>query len=96
MLYEKRVASVPMCLKELRTMDLDSGLRIRGRYNRRNALLFVTKSAVGYAVAIYSVKRQGKATLPKKQLLIKEFNSDAEVGKLITQTATKPLSAYSY
>jgi len=77
-------------------MDLDSGLRIRGRYNGRNAFLFVTKSAEGYAVAIYGLKRKGKATLPEKQLLIKEFNSDGEVGKLIAQTATKPLSAYSY
>ena len=77
-------------------MDLDSGLRIRGRYNGRNAFLFVTKSAAGYAVAIYGVTRKGKATLPEKRLLIEEFNSDGEVGKLIAQTATKPLSAYSY
>jgi len=96
LLYEKKIASIPMCLKALRSMDLDSGLRIRGRYNKRNAYLFVTKSPSGYAVAIYSVKRQGKATLPEKQLLIEELNSDDEVGRLIAQTATKPLSAYSY
>jgi hypothetical protein len=96
LLYEKRIASLPRCLRELRTMDLDSGLRIRGRYNGRNALLFVTKSGAGYAVAIYGIKRKGKATLPEKQLLIEEFKSDGEVGKLITQTATRPLNAYSY
>lgn len=93
--YEKRITSLPELFKEVQIMDLDSGIRVPARYKRKKALIFVTKSADRYAVAIYTVKHQSKNDFPDKQVLIKDLDSE-ELKKLVTQTATKPLDSYSY
>ncbi len=95
MFYEKRITSLPGLFKEVQIMDLDSGIRVPARYNGKKALIFVTKSADRYAVAIYTVKHQSKNDFPDKQVLIKEVDSE-ELKELITQAATKPLDSYAY
>jgi hypothetical protein len=93
--YEKKITSLPALFKEFQIMDLDSGIRIPARYNGKKALIFVTKSSDRYGIAIYSVKHQSKADFPDKQILIKDIDYE-ELKTLITETATKPLEAYSY
>ncbi len=95
MFYEKKITSLPTLFKELQSMDLDSGIRIGARHKGKKTLIFATKSADRYTIAIYSVKHQSKADFPDKQILIREVDYE-ELKKLITETATKPLNAYSY
>jgi hypothetical protein len=93
--YEKRITSLPALFKEMQIMDLDSGVRVPAKYNGKKALIFVTKSADRYAVAIYTVKHQNKNDFPDKQVLIKELDFE-ELKKLLTDAAIKPLDAYLY
>ena len=95
MFYEKRITSLPALFKEMQIMDLDSGVRVPAKYNGKKALIFVTKSADRYAVAIYTVKHQNKNDFPDKQVLIEELDFE-ELKKLLTEAAIKPLDAYLY
>jgi hypothetical protein len=93
--YEKKITSLPALFKEFQIMDLDSGIRIPAKYKGKKALIFVTKSGDRYEVAIYDVKHQNKTDFPDKQTLIQSVDHE-ELKKLITETAIKPLEAYSY
>ncbi len=96
MLYEKELRSFPNLMQEIRLLDIDGGIRTFGKYAGKKCLVFLTRSEKGYAVAVYSVKRDGKITVPDKRLHLEEIESEDALKSFLDKTVSKPVVAYSY
>ncbi len=96
MLYEKELHSFPNLMQEVRLLDIDGGIRTFGKYAGKKCLVFLTRSEKGYAVAVYSVKRDGKITVPDKRLHLEEIESEDALKSFLDKTVSKPVVAYSY
>jgi len=96
LLYERELRSFPQLIEETKTLDLDGGIRTFGKYAGRKCLVFLTRSAKGHAVAVYSVKKDGKMTIPDKRLHLEEFEREDTLKSFLDKTVIKPVSAFSY
>ncbi len=96
LLYEKELHSFPNLLQEIRLLDIDGGIRTFGKYAGKKCLVFLTKSEKGYAVAVYSIKKDGKVTVPDKRLHLEETESEDVLKSFLDKTVLKPVEAYSY
>jgi len=96
--FEKTVDSFAQLVEELQWLDLDSGVRTFGDYKgMKKQFVFVTRSPHdSYTLMVYS--RSGKASkaVPGKRLLVREFNSNEELGKFMRGLLSKPLKAFVY
>jgi hypothetical protein len=96
LLYEKELSSFPQLIQEIRILDCDGGIRTFGKYAGKKCLVFLTRSEKGSTVAIYSIKKDGKAMIPDKRLHIEEVESEDALKSLLDKTVSKPVKAYSY
>lgn len=96
MLYEKQLRSLPHLMQETRILDVDGGIRTFGKYAGKKCLVFLTRSEKGYAVAVYSIKKDGKMTVPDKRLHLGELESEDALKSFLDKTVIKPVEAYSY
>ena len=96
MLYEKELHSFPNLLQEIRLLDIDGGIRTFGKYAGKKCLVFLTRSEKGYAVAVYSTKKDGKLSVPDKRLHLEEIESEDVLKSFLDKTVIKPVEAYSY
>ncbi len=96
MLYEKELHSFPNLMQEIRLLDIDGGIRTFGKYAGKKCLVFLTRSEKGYAVAVYTIKRDGKITVPDKRLRLEEIESEDALKSFLDKTVSKPVVAYSY
>ncbi len=94
--YERELSSFQNLIQETRILDIDGGIRTTGKYAGKKCLVFLTRSEKGYAVAIYSMKRDGKITIPDKRLHIEEIESEETLKAFLDKTVSKPVKAYSY
>lgn len=95
MVYEKRVGSVAGLRKELRTLDSDAGVRVRGTYGGRRCLAFVTRFEKTYTVVVYAARGTTGRTLGEK-LASREFNEVDHVVGFLTQMAAPKPEAFIY
>jgi hypothetical protein len=97
LVYEKRLSSVGELNREIRSLELDGGIRIIGKYNGKVVLIFVTKPARAYSVAIYEDKPDRSAGhVPGDRLLIREFDRSAPVERFLIMLVKRPFEAYVY
>lgn len=96
LLYEKELRSFPHLMQEIRILDIDGGIRTFGKYAGKKCLVFLTRSEKGYTVAVYSIKKDGKMTVPDKRLHLEEIESEDVLKSFLDKTVIKPVEAYSY
>lgn len=96
MVYEKRLRSFKDLAKEIRSLELDGGIRIQGKYDGKRSLIFVTKPAGKYAVAVYTTKPTKSTEAMGKRTLIREFDDSSQVERFLTPLIKRSVEAYSY
>jgi hypothetical protein len=97
MVYERRLNSGVDIEEELRNLDFDGGIRVRGRYGGEPCFIFVTKAGENFIAAVYSEKR-GRlgAEVPDRRLMLKRYRDMSSLMKFLEGKTSDPLEAYSY
>lgn len=78
----------------LAKLELDEGVRVRGRIGGRPCYIFVTKSATGYTVAVF--ESDPKTDGLGKQKMIRDSLGLEQVREFIKRSCELPLRAYRY
>jgi len=95
MLYERQVDSFSRLMREARRLDSDAGIRLVGSYRGKRCMVFVSRSGVGYAAIVCSLKR-GTDPTPGRRILAVEFKRATELGKFLKGVAGKRVRAIVY
>lgn len=95
MLYERRVDTFARLMKEVRRLDSDAGIRLLGTYKGRRCLVFVSRSAVGYAAIVCSLLKAPDVA-PGRKILAVEFDQTRELGKFLQSLTGEQVQAYVY
>lgn len=96
-LYEKRLSSLSELSDELKTLDADGGIRIRGTFEGRPCFVFVTKYKDEFGVSVYSIRKGGTGLeVPERPLEFRHFSKSFEVIEFVKGVALEPLEVCSY
>lgn len=93
--YERQIDSFTRLMREVRMLDSDAGIRLLGTYKGKSCLVFISRSAGGYAAIVCSVRRISKP-FPGRRILAVEFNRVRELEEFLKGLADKRLQAYVY
>jgi len=95
--YEKKVASFAKLTKEVDLLDLDSGIRTFGDYQeKKGQFVFVTRSPHdSYTLMVYE-RKGGKARVPGRRLLVKEFKRKGSLVEFMRGLLSRPVTAFVY
>lgn len=89
---EKRLGSLEELFEALAKLELDEGVRVKGRIRGRECYIFVTKSTTGYTLAVFEAKRDSIG----RQLFIRDSLELERVKRFIEENCEVPLKAYRY
>ena len=97
MVYEKRLDTLPELAEELRTLDFDAGVRVRGDREGKPCFMFVTKAGENFMMALYTMKKgESGKEVPDKRVVLNEYNKIGPLLEFLKTEALAPLEAYSY
>jgi hypothetical protein len=96
--FEKSVSSFPKLMEEVDLLDLDSGIRTFGDYDRKKRqFVFVTRSPHDtYTLMVYGKKARASKPVPGRRLLVKEFQKKEELGEFMRTLLSRPVKAFVY
>ena len=83
-------------MHEVNLLDLDSGMRIYGKYEGKRCYIFVTRSLHGHTLMIYGTKSRGNEPEPSTRMYVKEFEHPEELEKFLHTVVTRPVKAFVY
>jgi hypothetical protein len=96
-LYEKKLRSLAELNDELKTLDADGGVRIRGIFEGKPCFVFVTRYRGRFGVSIFSTKKGTTGLdVPDQSLSFRHFSEGFELVAFVRSVALQPLEAYSY
>lgn len=95
--YEKKVSSFAKLVEEVDLLDLDSGIRTFGDYQKKkDQFVFVTRSPHdSYTLMVYE-KKGGRTPVPGGRLLVKEFKRKEDLVGFMKGLLSKPVRAFVY
>jgi len=96
MVYEEEILSFEELLRELSILDMDAGLRIETQYQGHDSYIFITRSVVGYAFAIYNALQKGNLKVPKDLLLFKQFPNTEQLIEFLNKIKISPFRCFRY
>ncbi len=97
MVYEKRLGNLSELAEELRTLDFDAGVRVRGDHEGRPCFMFVTKAGENFMTALYTTKKgESGQEVPDKRVVLREYKEVDPLLEFLKAGALTPLEAYSY
>jgi hypothetical protein len=84
-------------MNNLETLDPDEGIRARGKHNKADCFIFITKPTQKYVVAIFGArKNRNGAMLPSNQIALYEFTNKKGLEEFLSTLLIKPIKAYRY
>jgi len=95
MIYEREVNSLGSLMKEIVRLDSDAGIRLTGTYNGSKCLVFISRSAVGYAAIVCSL-RKGSGVAPGRRVHAADFLSARELQRFLKKVAGGRVAAFVY
>jgi len=92
-LPDKKIASLEELFDVLEKLEIDEGVRVRGKIGSKRCYIFITKSAVGYTLAVFETPNSGGVG---KQLMIRDSVSLERVKDFVAKNCEMPLTAHRY